>query len=160
MSKSIKTRTKYRIVGSDYSQIRSAQEPRMTGFLSEDPKIREAYTTGKDLYAIIAQSAFHNDYYDNLEFYREFSKVDIDGKTIIAGSEKEYEKETVDNALVVPKCYLIETDKGEVPVESLTVNDKVKADIGLLMIERIEDLGEQDVNGMPVDMAKVVFREV
>lgn len=53
-----------KLVGSDYS----AQEPRMLATFSQDKKMIEAYSQGKDLYAVIAQSAFHNEYRENLEF--------------------------------------------------------------------------------------------
>lgn len=83
-----KARPGYRIIGSDYS----AQEPRMTTFLSGSKKMYEAYTTGKDLYAIIAQSAFHNNYEDNLEYYPEGTELEIDGKKIIAGHKTHLNK--------------------------------------------------------------------
>ena len=46
MSKSIKTRTRYSICGSDYS----AQEPRSTASLANDEAMLNAYIEGKDLY--------------------------------------------------------------------------------------------------------------
>ena len=57
MSK-IKVRTQYKIVGSDYS----AQEPRLTAFMSGDTNMLQAYKEGKDLYCVIAQSVFNNEY--------------------------------------------------------------------------------------------------
>lgn len=91
------TRTCYKIVGSDYS----AQEPRMTAFLSDQfsaspspydgkpcgNKMKEAYLEKKDLYAMIAVSAFNNNYEDNLEFYPEGTRLTIDGKEVIAGNK-------------------------------------------------------------------------
>ena len=35
----------------------------------------DAYMKGQDLYAVIAQSAFDNNYEDNLEFYPEFTEL-------------------------------------------------------------------------------------
>ena len=84
----VKGQTRYKIVGSDYS----AQEPRMTTFLSGDPQMYEAYNTGKDLYAIIARSAFNNNYEDNLEFYLEGTEIEIDGQKIICGHKTHLNK--------------------------------------------------------------------
>lgn len=44
-----------------------------------------AFTEGKDIYAIFAQSAFNNKYEDNLEFYPEGTKLIIDGQEVICG---------------------------------------------------------------------------
>lgn len=79
----IKTRTRYRIIGSDFS----AQEPRLTTFRSKDPNRLKAYLEGKDLYCVIAQSIFHTKYEDNLEFYPEGTKITLDGKEIICGKK-------------------------------------------------------------------------
>lgn len=81
--KTINTRTQYRIIGSDYS----AQEPRMTTYLSQDRHMLTAYNEGKDLYAMIARSAFNNRYEDNLEFWPEGTEIEVDGKKIIAGNK-------------------------------------------------------------------------
>lgn len=88
MSKQINTRTPYKIIGSDYS----AQEPRMTTFLSGDPTMYKAYIEGKDLYAMIAQSAFDNNYEDNLEFWPEGTELEIDGQKIITGKKTHLNK--------------------------------------------------------------------
>lgn len=48
-------------------------------------KMKEAYMADKDLYAMIAQSAYGNEYSDNLEFYPEGTELEIDGKKVIAG---------------------------------------------------------------------------
>ena len=55
----------YVLLGSDFG----AQEPRLLSQFSQDKSMINAYKEGKDLYAIIAQSAFHNKYEDNLEHY-------------------------------------------------------------------------------------------
>jgi DNA polymerase I-like protein with 3'-5' exonuclease and polymerase domains len=54
----VKTRTLYKLVGSDYS----AQEPRITTFLGGDPAMRAAYLEGKDLYCVIAANIYNNKY--------------------------------------------------------------------------------------------------
>lgn len=77
----VKTRTLYKLVGSDYS----AQEPRITTFLSGDPAMRQAYLEGKDLYCVIASNIYNNKYEDNLEHYPEGTVLELDGKQIVCG---------------------------------------------------------------------------
>lgn len=88
MSRVLKTRTRYALVGSDFS----AQEPRLTAFMSQDPKMIQAYLDGKDLYAVIAQSMFNNEYWENLEFYPEGTEIELDGKHIICGKKTHLHK--------------------------------------------------------------------
>ena len=88
MSKTVKTRTQYRLVGSDYS----AQEPRITTFLSGDEAMRKAYLEGKDLYCVIAASIYNNNYEDNLEHYPEGTMLELDGKTTICGHKTHLNK--------------------------------------------------------------------
>ena len=64
----------------------------MTCFLSGDKKMYEAYTHGQDLYAMIAQSAYHNEYWENLEFWPEGTELDIDGQKVIAGKKTHLNK--------------------------------------------------------------------
>jgi DNA polymerase I-like protein with 3'-5' exonuclease and polymerase domains len=64
----------------------------MTTFLSSDAKMYEAYNSGKDLYAMIAQSAFDNEYEDNLEFYPPNMELEIDGKKVITGKKTHVNK--------------------------------------------------------------------
>ena len=82
-------KTRYKIIGSDYS----AQEPRLTAFVSQDQKMIQAYKDGKDLYAVIAQSAFHNNYEDNLEFYPEGTEIEENGKIIVCGKKTHMNKQ-------------------------------------------------------------------
>lgn len=77
----VKTRTLYKLVGSDYS----AQEPRITTFLSGDPNMRQAYLEGKDLYCVIAANIYNNKYEDNLEHYPEGTVIELDGKQTVCG---------------------------------------------------------------------------
>lgn len=77
----IKTRTLYKLVGSDYS----AQEPRITTFLGGDPAMRQAYLEGKDLYCVIAANIYNNKYEDNLEHYPEGTVIELDGKQTVCG---------------------------------------------------------------------------
>ena len=88
MSKTVKTRTQYRLVGSDYS----AQEPRITTFLSGDEAMRKAYLEGKDLYCVIAASIYNNNYEDNLEHYPEGTVLELDGKTTVCGHKTHLNK--------------------------------------------------------------------
>ena len=64
----------------------------MTTFLSGDKHMYEAYNTGKDLYAMIARSAFNNNYEDNLEFYPEGTEIEIDGNKVICGHKTHLNK--------------------------------------------------------------------
>lgn len=64
----------------------------MTTFLSSDAKMYEAYNEGKDLYAMIAQSAFDNEYEENLEFYPPNMELEIDGKKVITGKKTHVNK--------------------------------------------------------------------
>lgn len=155
MSRTINTRTRYKIIGSDYS----AQEPRMTTFLSKDPTMYKAYNEGKDLYAMIAQSAYHNDYFDNLEFYKEFTKVEVDGKETIAGTGKTKDvKIDEDNSIIVPACYLLPISENEdVPANQLKEGMKILSDQGLLTVSQINSAPETVVNGLTVENLKITF---
>ena len=76
MNKSITTRTRYSICGSDYS----AQEPRSTASLANDESMLNAYKEGKDLYAVIGSKSFHVPYEECLEFHPVTGKLQPDGK--------------------------------------------------------------------------------
>ena len=84
----LNTRTRYMLVGSDFS----AQEPRLTAFMSQSPQMMQAYFEGKDLYAVIAQSMFNNEYWENLEFYPEGTEIELDDKKIICGKKTHLHK--------------------------------------------------------------------
>lgn len=66
----------YVIIGSDYS----AQEPRITAFISQDPEMIRAFQEGKDVYAAIASVAFNVPYEKCLEFHPETHEYQPDGK--------------------------------------------------------------------------------
>jgi DNA polymerase I-like protein with 3'-5' exonuclease and polymerase domains len=85
----VNCKTRYKIIGSDYS----AQEPRLTAFVSQDQTMIDAYMKGQDLYAVIAQSAFDNKYEDNLEFYPEGTEIEENGKKIICGYKTNMNKQ-------------------------------------------------------------------
>lgn len=85
----VKTRTLYKLVGSDYS----AQEPRITTFLSGDPAMRQAYLEGKDLYCVIAANIYNNRYEDNLEHWPEGTELELDGQKIVCGYKTHLNKE-------------------------------------------------------------------
>ena len=84
----VKTRTLYKLVGSDYS----AQEPRITTFLGGDPAMRQAYLEGKDLYCVIAANIYNNKYEDNLEHYPEGTVIELDGKQVVCGHKTHLNK--------------------------------------------------------------------
>ena len=77
-----------RIVGGDFS----AQEPRLSAFYSRDANMLKAYSDGKDLYAVIAQSMYGNRYEDNLEFYPEGTVIEEDGKKVVCGKKTNQNK--------------------------------------------------------------------
>ena len=52
------------LIGSDFS----AQEVRMTAFMTQDQGMIQAYIDGKDLYSVVASNMYDNKYEDNLEF--------------------------------------------------------------------------------------------
>jgi DNA polymerase I-like protein with 3'-5' exonuclease and polymerase domains len=85
----VKTRTLYKLVGSDYS----AQEPRLTAHMADDPAMKQAYAEGKDLYCVIASKVFNNAYEDNLEFYPENTVITLDGKEVVCGHKTHLNKE-------------------------------------------------------------------
>jgi DNA polymerase I-like protein with 3'-5' exonuclease and polymerase domains len=85
----VKTRTLYKLVGSDYS----AQEPRITTFLSGDPAMRAAYLEGKDLYCVIASNIYNNKYEENLEHWPEGTVLELDGQKIVCGHKTHLNKE-------------------------------------------------------------------
>jgi len=83
-----KAKDGYKIIGSDYS----AQEPRLSAYMSRDDNMINAYLNGQDLYAVIAQSMYDNNYEDNLEFYPAGTELDIDGHKVIAGNKTHLNK--------------------------------------------------------------------
>ena len=76
---SIKTRTRYVIVGGDYSQ----QEPRLLTHMCGDDKLKETYNNKKDLYATIGAFVFHKDYWECMEHWQDGSPNDS-GKVLRA----------------------------------------------------------------------------
>ena len=60
--------------------------------MSQSPQMMQAYMEGKDLYAVIAQSMFNNEYWENLEFYPEGHEIELDGKKIVCGKKTHLHK--------------------------------------------------------------------
>lgn len=107
----------------------------MTTFLSGDITMLTAYESGKDLYAMIAQSAFHNNYEDNLEFYVPGSKVNVDGKEIVSGSGKEFIVSTDENDSITINYYeILETTLGDKYAADINIGDSIVSDIGNLTV--------------------------
>ena len=52
----------------------------------------QAYNEGKDLYAVIAQAMYNNEYWENLEFYPEGHEIELEGKKIICGKKTHLHK--------------------------------------------------------------------
>ena len=63
-------------VGADFS----AQEPRLLAAYSKDPAMIEAFKENKDLYAVMGQAVYKNNYEDNLEHYPDGSKFEAGTK--------------------------------------------------------------------------------
>lgn len=60
--------------------IKQQQEPKLTAFVSQDPKMIEAFQQGRDIYATIAGLAFGLPYEKCLEFHPESGEYQPDGK--------------------------------------------------------------------------------
>lgn len=133
----VKTRTLYKLVGSDYS----AQEPRITTFLSGDPNMRQAYLEGKDLYCVIASNIYNNKYEENLENFPEGYILELDGKKTVAGNDKSYKKQVSDK-LEVPYYYLVPTTSGIKAAAEIHAGDSVVADEGVFVVAAVETLND------------------
>ena len=131
----VKTRTLYKLVGSDYS----AQEPRITTFLGGDPAMRAAYLEGKDLYCVIAANIYNNKYEDNLEHYPEGTVLELDGKKTVAGNDKSYKKQVTDK-LEVPYYYLVPTTSGAKVASEIQIGDSIVADEGAFIVSGVETI--------------------
>lgn len=121
-------------------------------------KMKEAYMADKDLYAMIAQSAFNNKYQDNLEFYPEFEKVVVDGHEIVCGSGESRKVELINNALIIPACYLVPTQRGVVAATDLTIADQIESDEGYLIISSIVPAQTTIINDNQVENIKIIFK--
>lgn len=84
-----KAKPGYRILGGDFS----AQEPRITAHISQDPAMLKAYNEGKDLYSVIAAMSFDRKYEDCLEFYPEGTEIMYEGQKVICGNKTHQNKE-------------------------------------------------------------------
>ena len=91
MKKSISVRTRWVLLGSDFSQ--SKQEPKLLAFYSKDPKLRKAFEDGLEIYSTVASMAFNKPYEDCLEFYPEGKEIVVDGKRVIGGHKTHVNKE-------------------------------------------------------------------
>lgn len=67
---------RYIMMSSDYS----AQEPRLTAYVSNDSTMIESFKAGRDIYATIASVAFGYPYEKCLEFHPETGEYQPDGK--------------------------------------------------------------------------------
>ena len=123
-------------------------------------KSRVAYDKGLDLYAMIAQSAYNNDYWDNMEFNKEFTKIKIDGADVVCGSGKEMTKElNDDNTILLPTCYAVYTSSGYIDISDLAVGQKIiNSQSEELEIIRIEAAPQQEIDGIMVDFTKIYFK--
>lgn len=79
----------YSLVSSDYS----AQEVRLTAWISQDKEMIKAYDEDRDLYSVIASIMYNNKYEDNLEFYPEGTKILYEGEEVVCGNKTHTNKE-------------------------------------------------------------------
>lgn len=86
---SVNVRCKNVIVGGDYS----GQEPRLTAFYSNDPRMIEAYKQKRDLYSVIASQSFNYPYEECLEFYPEGTEIVFEGNKVTCGYKTHKNKE-------------------------------------------------------------------
>lgn len=123
-------------------------------------KSRVAYDKGLDLYAMIAQSAYNNDYWDNMEFNKEFTKIKIDGADVVCGNGKEMSKElSEDNTILLPTCYAINTTIGYINISELSVGQKIiNSQQEVLEVIKIETASQQEIDGIIVDFTKIYFK--
>lgn len=84
----IKTRTRYVLMSSDFSQ----QEPKLMAQLCGDKDMLEACHLGKDLYATIAAMAFHTTYENCLEFPPEGTPLKKDKGGWTVSTMDDYDK--------------------------------------------------------------------
>lgn len=123
----------------------SGQEPRLTCHLSGDEKMLEAYLTKKDLYAVIAQSAFNNDYADNLEFAPSGAIVTVGDHQVISGDGQEYTLETEGNKLIIDYYMLVPTTKGDIQASLLEPGNEVITEENLYKIKSIETSNKKTI---------------
>jgi len=133
----VRTRTQYKLVGSDYS----AQEPRITTYLSGDPNMRQAYLEGKDLYCVIASNIYNNKYEENLENFPEGHVLELDGKKTVAGNDKSYKKQVSDK-LEVPYYYLVPTISGTKAAAEIQAGDSIIADEGAFTVGTVATIND------------------
>ena len=124
--KTIKTRTPYLLLGSDFS----AQEPRLTAQVCGDPKMIQAYREGKDLYSEIASLSFKFPYEECLEHFpagTPIKKVNDEWKSCelqeVFDNAKEVEMQSKDNRLSVGRHFILETVNGFREAQSISEND-------------------------------------
>ena len=72
--------------------------------------MRQAYLEGKDLYCVIAAKIFNNDYWDNMEFYKEGTVLELDGKQVVCGHKTHLNKEgkerrSISKMVLLALCY-------------------------------------------------------
>lgn len=121
------------LVGADLS----AAEVRAGVNSSRDDIMVQAYNEGKDLYAVVGSQAYKCSYEDCLESYPEGTKVMFEGREVIAGNEKEYIEEPINNIFTIPYFRLVNTIKGFIKADQLTKEDILLTDEGEVNIKDI-----------------------
>lgn len=101
-------------------------------------KSRVAYDNGLDLYAMIAQSAYNNDYWDNMEFHRPGDIIQIDGKDVVCGNAKERNEIVSSDSSITIKYYeLVETKSGDRAASEIVPGDYISSSEGWLQVKSV-----------------------
>jgi len=129
-----------RLVGSDFS----AQEVRMTAFMTQDQNMIQAYKDGKDLYAVVASNMYDNDYSDNREFYEEGTEITFEGRNVICGTGKSEAMQVSGQTFTVPYYKMLRTSADWVMAKDLHVGDALQPDDGApQIIKSLSTVGKQ-----------------
>ncbi len=97
----------------------------------------EAYLNKKDLYAMIAMSAFNNRYEDNLEFYPEGTELEVDGKIVYSGTGVTREEILSNNSITVKHYEILPTLAGDKVADDITLADLICSSEGNLKLQDI-----------------------
>lgn len=106
----------YVMLSSDYS----AQEPRLTAFLGNEPQMIKAFQEDRDVYATIASVAFNVPYEQCLEFHPESHEYQPDGKA------RRSEAKTILLGITYGRSVVTIADQLYGKDDSLSEEDKIK----------------------------------
>lgn len=107
----------YVMLSSDYSQ----QEPKITAFTSQDPKMIQAFKDGKDIYATIASVSYNVPYEECLEFHP------ITGEYQAEGKKRRSEAKTIVLGICYGRSTITIAEQLFGSNEDMTDDEKIKA---------------------------------